>query len=292
MADRLSREAARMRARIDRLVPTVRSEVRRALEQLRDRLSIERLIDVIERGDAFTLAAMTASLGRDLQPAVDTLKRAFQAGAEEAHDALPIRIRGSLRLPTPTFAAAAEQSAAQFVTGVTAETRDAIRAVIVRSFRDGIPPRQAAQLIRPLIGLTRRDANAVLTRHQALVARGLPLERVRALTTRYATQLRNKRALTIARTETIQASADGQIAIWKEAQRRGLLPNNARKRWLVTPDDRLCPVCAQMVGPRAIAPIDGFFDTPLGPKTGPTMHPNCRCALALVVPAATGRVAA
>jgi hypothetical protein len=54
--------------------------------------------------------------------------------------------------------------------------------------------------------------------------------------------------------------------------------NNAEmeKVWIVTPDDRLCPICAAMGDERTA--IDGTFA--FGGKA-PPRHPNCRCAIGL-----------
>ena len=42
-----------------------------------------------------------------------------------------------------------------------------------------------------------------------------------------------------------------------------------QRKWIITPDDRLCELCEQMTGERAFAPLDGQFDTPNGPMDGP-----------------------
>jgi hypothetical protein len=52
---------------------------------------------------------------------------------------------------------AREYSAAQ-ITLIDTETKLAIRQIIARSIRDGIPPREAARLIRDLVGLNRPQA--------------------------------------------------------------------------------------------------------------------------------------
>jgi len=86
------------------------------------------------------------------------------------------------------------------------------------------------------------------------------------------------RANMIARTETQAAACAGQQLHWEDQMAKGYLSNEYfQKEWIVTPDDRLCPVCAAMEGKRA--PIDGTFDG--GYKT-PPLHPMCRCSFGLV----------
>ncbi len=91
--------------------------------------------------------------------------------------------------------------------------------------------------------------------------------------------------MTIARTDSVWAYGEGEIATYIDA---GI----EKKRWLVTEDDLLCPYClkfdAMVVGVNTVfvkegrrVAIDG------GRRMGaakwdippPPLHPNCRCAL-------------
>ncbi len=92
----------------------------------------------------------------------------------------------------------------------------------------------------------------------------------------YARKKLRERAETIARTETINASAEGQRKLWEQARDNNKLAGFERI-WIVTSDDRLCPKCAAMKNKRA--PIGGTY--PNG-SSGPTLHPRCRCAEGLV----------
>lgn len=71
-------------------------------------------------------------------------------------------------------------------------------------------------------------------------------------------------------------------ALWRQARARGFLGFDAKKRWTVTADDRLCPICAPMQGIEV--PLDAAFP---GGVQGPPRHPQCRCALVLVTGART-----
>ncbi len=86
-----------------------------------------------------------------------------------------------------------------------------------------------------------------------------------------------RRALTIARTETIRASNMGQQELWRAQRNGGRLTGHEQREWIVTPDDRLCPQCAAMEG--ALAPFDQAFSNGV---MVPPLHPNCRCTIALV----------
>lgn len=87
------------------------------------------------------------------------------------------------------------------------------------------------------------------------------------------------RAETIARTETMTASNQGQQALWDQAVDEGLLTGKERQVWIVTPDDRLCPICEPLDGQEA--DFGETFDTELGKVDGPPAHPRCRCTIGL-----------
>ena len=130
------------------------------------------------------------------------------------------------------------------------------------------------------------DGQRVIVNHVTRTTRlrvppgGLPPARVASLQLRYAERLRRLRALTIARTETITASNQGQIQLWKQARTSGLLRGTERKKWTTTPDDRRCPFCAALDG--VTVGLDEQFDGgDFGSVDGPTLHPNCRCAVVL-----------
>lgn len=89
------------------------------------------------------------------------------------------------------------------------------------------------------------------------------------------------RAETIARTETMRASNEGQSQAWDQAVEVGILTGDEKQVWIVTPDDRLCPICEPMDG--ETAPLDGSFNVDGDDIDGPPAHPNCRCTVALEV---------
>jgi len=223
---------------------------------------------------------------------------------------LEVLLSFDARLPAAERFAAEE--AAALVVQVTESTRRALRADVLRAFEEGIPPRRLARQIRDRVGLTTRQAAAVrrfeaelasadpstirgstrrrldaATQDQirALAAEGrVPAARRRALVERYRFALLNRRAENIARTETIDAATAGQDTLWDEAMEREVLDRGrTRRHWVVTPDDRLdIEICAPIPGlnPDGVKPGEPF-ETPVGLVPRPTVHPGCRCALAL-----------
>lgn len=192
-------------------------------------------------------------------------------------------LRGEFSRANPLALQWAEQHVAELVRRVNDTTRAAIRTVIVRSLQGEFDVRESARLIRELgIGLTDLQAQAVLTRRFAWLAAGRSRADIARMTAAYSDTLLRSRADTIARTETINAANAGQLEAWRLAQQRGFLGTGARKQWVVTLDDRLCPYCAAMRGQTRL--IDERFISPLTGASviGPTLHPRCRCALRLI----------
>ena len=168
--------------------------------------------------------------------------------------------------------------AAELVTAVTAETQAAIRAVIARSFEEGIAPRDAAKLIRSLVGLTERDALAVVNARGRWLGAGVAPDVAARRAEKYAGKLHRARALLIARTETINSSVAGQQELWRQAVEAGSLRRTMHKVWIVADDERLCDRCAPLEG--AHTPIlEPFKETG---TMGPTLHPACRCCTGLI----------
>ena len=80
------------------------------------------------------------------------------------------------------------------------------------------------------------------------------------------------RAELIARTETMMAANEGQRQAWQQAITKGLLSDRARRVWISTEDQRICPQCEALDGQKA--DMDGEYP---GGVSGPPVHPNCRC---------------
>lgn len=173
----------------------------------------------------------------------------------------------------------AKKHAAKKIKGISAKTRGAIRDVIQRSIRDGIPPYDAARLIMSLVGLTTPQAMAVLNYRNTMIDSGLPIGRVDQLVKRYAEKKLRERAFNIARTEIMDALQMGALDEWKDAQKEGLLGKKATKQAMATMDKRTCQDCEATNG--QVQPLDKPFQTPRGPYMMPPFHTRCRCSAAV-----------
>lgn len=279
--DRKAQLAARRLLKLaDEAEPRTRQQVLRALQELQRSVDITHLERVIASGDYFAMHDLVSSLPSRMAGVLTTLRRlSVRAAREEALKLKTYGVQFGFQMNDPAMIEAARQGAGRLITGVTAETRRAVRAVITRSFQEGIQPRDAAKMVRSIVGLTERQAQTVTQYRARLVAEGHTpqeaLQRARMLSERLIRQ----RAQTIARTETIAAATRGQLTTWRSAANRGLLPNDAHKVWLTTPDDRLCRFCRSMNGQSA--PLHAMFVSRFGPVDAPPLHPQCRCAIAL-----------
>ena len=213
--------------------------------------------------------------------------------AELTAEAANFTYAGAFRVQSPHVQEAAQRLTSNLVTAVADETKAAIRQVVYESIRDGVPPaafknaagewqRGSAAIIRDIVGLTQRDALAV-------ARSALPASEQAA----YAAKLLDRRAMTIARTETSRAGILGRQMAWKEQAKDGLIDlGRFNQRWKTSPGprDRLCELCAPMEG--VLVPLDGTFEStergilpservPYAGESveGPPLHPNCLCDL-------------
>ena len=200
---------------------------------------------------------------------------------------------GRFNVTSPQVLRAAQELTANLIRGVGLETKMAVRRIIFNSIRDGVAPRDAAKLIKQTLGLSTRQALAVDRLRAGLVGDGVSVSRVDRQVKTYSERLLKDRALNVARTETMLAANRGQQLLWSEAQNAGIVGQDFRQRWLVTPDDRLCSRCAPMSG-KSVQLGYLFRETERGvlpskrtPVAGasvqsPPLHPRCRCTLVAV----------
>lgn len=249
-----------------------------------------------ETGDVQLRAAYQAILG-------EAFADAGEAAAE--HLARSVNVGVSFNLENPRATRWAATVGAARVTEVSEETVAAIRSIISRGFTEGRHPYETARLIRgpkdpdtgqyrsSVIGLTERQAKAVWNYRDELQNDEIERDTVTEdrMVERYRDELLLSRAETIARTETIAASNEGQQELWRQARETGVLTGTERRIWIVTPDDRLCEACLSMGNAhgdveRSVG-LDEEFDDEGGefdPVLVPPLHPNCRCAVGLVDP--------
>lgn len=282
---------------------------RRAVESLRSDIDMGALTSALRSGnlkraeDIVGAASITERMGQGGKDSVlGQLSRALETGGESAARQLPSRIRepvGSLDLTNPEAIRYLRETRPSLIQEVSLSTQEAVREVLQRGMEEGLPAPRMAREIRNLVGLTQESASHVqnlrrqletgvidgqtppwerrLSAAEARQARRLfdqenpSPEQIDALVTRYAEQLTDNRAKSIARTETHRAFEEGKQAIWDQAEQKGYLDKDTtRQFWLVTGDERLRESHKAIPGmnPKGV-PLGGMFKTPFGDVTGP-----------------------
>lgn len=278
MAKRLPRRDALITL-ADRATPQARRRIldawAAATDAVRPGSGETRSVILMERTamSAWTEEAMPrlASAMRDLVqevslPAGRATWATIEAGAAWRYDAV-----------NPRAVEAARSLVGDLIVEISQGQRESVRQVITRVTSGEIAISTAARRLRDVVGLTARMEMSLHRYVADARARGVSAARAEVLGDRYRAKLLKTRAETIARTESVKALNLGRVEAWKQARDQGLLSREAQKKWTVTWDDRLCPVCAPMAG--ETVPLDGVFD---GGVDGPPRHPRCRCALTLI----------
>jgi len=139
--------------------------------------------------------------------------------------------------------------------------------------RDGVPPYEVARRVTQMVGMTTRQIQAAENYRATLVDLGLSPAKVKKSMARYIKKKIRQRANNIARTEVMTALNRGVARSWVQARKEGYLTTKQVAEIIVTPDDRVCPVCEPLDGVQV--PIDDF-------SAHPSFHSSCRCTVGIV----------
>lgn len=226
-----------------------------------------------------------------------SMETGAQYGKYVASTDLPITVvnRLSFNLVNGSATQWAQDHSARLVTGVSQNTKKGIRTVIARSIREGIPPRETAKLLVPIVGLNRQQSNGAFTFFSNLQEQTAKGEISSTTSTRlydaYTDRLKLQRATTIARTEIVRSLNAGQQMVWEQGVQDGLIDQSSKRRWIVTPDERLDHlICAPMTG--QTVGMKETFRSGIGTTAFlPPIHPMCRCTVrVLYKPAPVQRI--
>jgi len=144
----------------------------------------------------------------------------------------------------------------------------ALAAVILRGWREGKDAEEIADNVEDTFGLTEPLAQAVVTYRAGLEELGTNEDSIDNLVDRYTNRALLGRAEGLSRTEVMEALNDGVREEWEDRKDRGEIEDSLVMEWIVTPDDRLCPLCEALEG--ETAEIGEDFS-----EEGPPRHPNC-----------------
>jgi hypothetical protein len=190
-------------------------------------------------------------------------------------------VEASFTLQNPYTPAWIQSQAGGLIREISQQTRQNIVQLTNSSFVDGLPPQQLAGLIRNEIGLLTREAAAVERRYESALSQGIPPAQAAAARDTYAAKLLDDRAERIARTETIAAEAQGQLASWRVARDQGFIVAGTRRTWISGPEELgVCPICSAL--DEVSVAINEPWQSAKGPIMAPPLHPNCLPGDALI----------
>lgn len=173
-------------------------------------------------------------------------------------------------------------NAARFVTNVNTEQIQGLRAVIRRATElasDGMSADELSRVIRPMVGLTERQARANLNYYQKLLDNGVKEKKAQEMSIKYSAKQHRYRAQMIARTEIAFSYNQGEYHAVKQAQEQNLM-GKCRKQWVTADTERTCKHCSSLDG--MIIEMDENFDIQTNLKgemikKTPPAHPQCMC---------------
>lgn len=269
----------------------VMESVRRALSSIRDRTTLAAIAAAAAEGRAEQILALLGLSGEvaadfviQMEDVTQELRTILLAAGTASVKALPRAVQSAIAFDgfNPRSVDFIRAYKFRLIRGIDIKTREGVRRAIQESFKEGIRPFDTATRIQNIVGLTARQAKMVIGHEELLITEGVPAAARKKRLATLSARLLRARALGIARTETIRAAVSGQQLLWQQAADEGFIDSTARQFWIVTPDDRLCPICKPIPGMnKKGVPLGAFFDSPVGAISGPTAHPQCRCALSL-----------
>ncbi|MEK7112048.1 MAG: Hint domain-containing protein, partial [Patescibacteria group bacterium] len=247
-----------------RMEPAARRAFLAAVRGAAGVVSIEGLTTALASGQMTEIEAqaqlgkLSADLQRQILPVIG---RSFALGAQVGADAVPdgpAVISYGFDLRNPEAIRWVRERGAELVTNVSESTRSAIRALVEVAQREGRHPHQTAREIREVIGLLPRQAEAVQRFRERLASEGADDLGIERRANRYADAQLRQRSITIARTETLMASGQGQQSVWEAATAQGLLnPAETQRVWLATSDD-ITDLETCFPAPTKILTLDGW----------------------------------
>lgn len=201
------------------------------------------------------------------------LARAMKQGADQFKKRFP---KIEYDPGAPGIQRAIKKRARELAQQLTKESKKGFRQAARGLFREGAGRRRTARELKDMIGLTRKEAQAVINVRSAMLEKDLGAGAIDKRSTQLVRKYRRQRGARIARTAGADISNLGQDLALKQAIKSGdVEEKEVEKVWIVDMD--ACPICAPMQGQRR-SPGRAFTTGKGGEVDGPPVHPNCRCA--------------
>lgn len=177
--------------------------------------------------------------------------------------------------------------AAEFITNINAETRQAIKFILAYGQDNGMSVKELAKIIRPTIGLNQRQAAANLNYRNSVkekllqnnprMSQAKAEQKAQAAALKYASKQHRQRAEMIAHTELAFAYNRGAHESVRQAMSNGLM-GRCEKVWTTAGTNRVCGRCMDLSG-TVVGFEDKFFNSSVTDGQTPPLHPRCRCVI-------------
>lgn len=247
--------------------------------------ALKDLLDEIDAGDLSfgdPIDSRLESLVISQKRLDDIVEAAMETGARVTQKV--VDVGGEFNVLNPAVRNTANNLSVQLSTTLNSVTRQTISDILRDAIEGNITTLQAARKIRSHIGLLPQHSKAVDKYLNKMLADGVAKRLANKRADEYAERLLKYRSETIARTEIARAMGEGQTEYWKQMASEGYLPPNAKRIWMTSRDELVCPICGPMDGVEA--DIDGYWTTINGEAFAypQASHPNCRCSSGIVFP--------
>jgi hypothetical protein len=318
----------RLHVQLDHLAESHEDEVQDAFHNannsVMDNFTESGLATIIEQNGVNSTVVINANglVTNNYNEILTSIVPVYLAAGNKTVQMLPDKagLKMSFDISNPNSVSFLEQYKFNLVTEMSGETLNGMQQVIINGFEQGNSPAVMARQLKTLkgFGITQPQANAVKNyranlesemmkqklRNELGVDR-LPsgafdaqqlrlttaeIKRIDEQVAKYQIKTLNRRAKTIARTETIRAANEGQLQAWEQAQNAGLLDQDVVKFPSITRDGRTSNICLGVAAanPNGVVGIKTpyNFDPSAPPMNQPLInfpaHPNCRSTSILI----------
>lgn len=312
-------------SRTDRLIsnvePKLQDAVLRAIHEARGSLDIDLIEELIRHGRISELLDM-------LDGYAEGVADEFTVSYTDAGASTAAWIRNNVGVSAafspviPRAASSVSMERLRIIREFTEKQREAARSSLVAGIRDGLNPKQQAIGFKDSIGLTEKQNAAVSNYRRLLEANSrealnrslrdhrfdlaversirneVPLsgDQIDRIVVRYRERMIQRRATTIARTESLRAIHMAVNESYDQAIDNGLLsPVDVLKRWVTAPDERRRASHAFMQGQirRQGEPFltgaGNLIMYPGDPNAPASEVINCRCVVTRRIGVVDGR---
>jgi len=297
-------DVARLRRLATQLKPEIATAFLQAVEQLRDKIDLKELVDLLAQGrtqEAIARVQSAVTQGGWQQLANTVSRGALEAaltGMRTAVADVPFtQLETVFSVTNPKTVGFLNQYEMQLIRQLADDSLSSVRRAILDGVSAGRNPLDVARDVRRFIGLTDTQTQAVQNFRRLLenqdrdvLARALrdkrfdptvrawldgdldlKPEQVDRMVDRYTDRYLKYRSETIARTEAIRATQVGNHQIWQQAVDSGQFQAmEVRRSWIYTHDGRArdAHIAIPSMNPDGVG-LNEPFQTPLGPLMYP-----------------------